>query len=223
MGIHITDKPTEVNILCAPKIIRTKKFVAALSNAPAVVNTKFLDYCLKEKKIPDTEEYALEDKAGERSQGIKIRETIARAKQNRHHLFRDWQIFVTEGVKGGWETFRDIIEANGGACHLYKGRATQVSKRPRNRSATIDADGDEEMTDERQDEEAELEQNRKDDDGESLYLISSDSQEDVKLWNKFRDMAKKAGMTPRVVEPNWLLHCAMAQEIGFEDRWEMKS
>ncbi|KAK8216156.1 hypothetical protein IWZ01DRAFT_480117 [Phyllosticta capitalensis] len=223
LGIHITDKPTEVNILCAPKIIRTKKFVAALSNAPAVVNTKFLDHCLKEKKIPDTEEFALEDKAGEKSQGIRIRDTIARAKQNRHHLFRDWQIFVTEGVKGGWETFRDIIEANGGACHLYKGRATQVSKRPRNRSATIDADGDEEMADERQNEEAELEQNRKGDDGESLYLISSDSQEDVKLWNKFRDMAKKAGMTPRVVEPNWLLHCAMAQEIGFEDRWEMKS
>ncbi|KAK7513670.1 BRCT domain-containing protein [Phyllosticta citriasiana] len=218
IGIHITEDPKEVNILCAPKIVRTKKFVAALSNAPAVVNTKFLDQCLKDKAVAPVEDYALQDKAGEKAQGIKLRETIARAEQNRHHLFRDWQIFVTEGVKGGWVTFKDIIEANGGACHLWKGRATQVSKRPRVRQ--LDADGDADMSDEAQ-EAMDLEHNGEADDGETLYLISSDDKEDVKLWHKFREMAKKAGMTPCIVEPNWLLSCAMAQEIRVDDKWEM--
>ncbi|KAK8168950.1 hypothetical protein BKA80DRAFT_308591 [Phyllosticta citrichinensis] len=218
IGIHITENPTEVNILCAPKIVRTKKFVAALSNAPAVVNTKFLDQCLKDKAVPPVEDHALEDKAGEKAQDIKLRQTIARAEQNRHRLFRDWQIFVTEGVKGGWVTFKDIIEANGGACHLWKGRATQVSKRPRGKQP--DADGDADMSDGTE-EETEFEQNREVDDGETLYLISSDEKEDVKLWQKFRDMAKKAGMTPRIVEPNWLLSCALSQQIRFDDKWEM--
>ncbi|KAL1646932.1 regulator of Ty1 Transposition [Diplodia intermedia] len=217
LGIHVTQDPEVVTILCAPKIVRTKKFVAALSNAPVVVSTKFLDFCLKEKKVPSPEKFLLKDEEGERRQGIKLTESIARAVQNRRQLLKGWQIFVTEKVNGGFETFKDIITANGGSCLLWKGRATVVPKR---RQARLDAEGDTAMESEPVSDD-ELEVNRTNDEGDTLFLISSTDADDVKLWSKFRDMARKAEMRPRIVKPDWVLFVAMAQMIGFDDRWEL--
>ncbi|OJD37729.1 brct domain-containing protein [Diplodia corticola] len=217
LGIQVTQDPELVTILCAPKIVRTKKFVAALSNAPAVVSTKFLDYCLKERKVPAPEKFLLSDKEGERRQGIKLTESIARAEQNRRHLLSGWHIFVTEKVNGGFETYRDIITANGGSCLLWKGRPTTVPKR---RQARLDAEGDTAMNSEPVSDDG-LEVNRANDEGDILYLISSTEADDVKLWPKFRDLARKADMKPRIVKPDWILFVAMAQMINFDDRWEL--
>ncbi|EKG19230.1 BRCT domain-containing protein [Macrophomina phaseolina MS6] len=217
LGIHVTQNPEEVTILCAPKIIRTKKFVAALSNAPSVVSTEFLDYCLKKKEVPPAAKFLLRDKDGEKRQGIKLSESIARAEQNHRQLLSGWHIFVTEKVNGGFETFRDIITANGGICLLWKGRATAVSKR---RNAKVDPEGDTAMqSDPASDDE--LEMNRSNDEGDTLYLVSSTEPEDAKLWSKFRDVAKKADMKPRIVRPDWILFVAMSQMIYFDDRWEL--
>ncbi|KAL1629878.1 regulator of Ty1 Transposition [Neofusicoccum ribis] len=217
LGIHVTQNPEEVTILCAPKIVRTKKFVAALSNAPLVVSTEYLDYCLKRKAVPSPDKFPLVDKEGERKQGIKLSDSIARAEQNRRRLLSGWQIFVTEKVNGGFETFKDIIAANGGTCLLWKGRATAVSKR---KTAKVDAEGDTSMgSDPASDEE--LEVNRSNDEGDTLFLVSSTEIEDVKLWSKFRDMAMKQGMKPRIVKPDWILSVALAQMIHFDDRWEL--
>lgn len=211
LGIHVTQTPEEVTILCAPRIVRTKKFVAALSNAPAVVTTKFLDQCLKTKKVPSLEDYTLNDEEGEKKQGIKLRDTIIRAEQNHRQLLDGWQIFVTEKVNGGFETFKDIITANGGTCIQWKGRATAVSKRKKGDTAMgLDPASSDE-----------LELNRANDEGDTLYLISSVETEDVKLWSKFRDMAKKADMRPRIVKPDWILLVALSQMIQFDDRWEL--
>ncbi|KAB2577418.1 BRCT domain-containing protein [Lasiodiplodia theobromae] len=217
IGIHVTQDPEEVTILCAPKIVRTKKFVAALSNAPVVVSTKFLDFCLKEKRVPAPEKFLLSDEEGERRQGIKLTDSIARAEQNRRHLLDGWQIFVTEKVNGGFETFKDIITANGGSCLLWKGRATGIPKR---RKVRLDAEGDTSMRSEPLSDD-ELEMNRTNDKGDTLYLISSTEPDDVKLWPKFRDLARKADMKPRIVKPDWILFVAMAQMIDFDDRWEL--
>lgn len=159
----------------------------------------------------------LSDEEGERRQGIKLTDSIARAEQNRRHLLDGWQIFVTEKVNGGFETFKDIITANGGSCLLWKGRATGIPKR---RKVRLDAEGDTSMRSEPLSDD-ELEMNRTNDKGDTLYLISSTEPDDVKLWPKFRDLARKADMKPRIVKPDWILFVAMAQMIDFDDRWEL--
>ncbi|KAF2145634.1 uncharacterized protein K452DRAFT_356047 [Aplosporella prunicola CBS 121167] len=219
MGINVVTKPDETTLLCAPKIVRTRKFVAALAAAPHVVSTSFLDDCLRSNRMPDPLSHPLIDREGEKRWGIKLSDTIFRAQQNRGQLLKGWDIFVTENVTGGWETYKDIIKANGGNCLLWKGRATKVSKREVKKSR--DTDGDANM-DADLDTEAQLEANRSNDGGKSLYLVSGTDQAEVKLWPKFKDVAKKADMTPYIVTPDWILFVTMAQYIHHEERWEIR-
>ena len=212
MGIIMTDNPANATILCAPKVMRTKKFVAALACGPLVVKTSFLDYCLTHDSPPRAAEYALgNDIKTMETFGIKISETIKRAKINKRHLLRGWTIFCTEGVKGGFETFRDIVEINGGTCLKWKGRSTV---RVTNRKMSADEDEDLETGEESQNQGGE---NEKD----YLYLISGESNEEMGLWQKFRLWAFDNELLPRIVTPDWLLGCAMAQQIEWNEDYEL--
>ena len=204
LGIHITEETANVQILCAPKIVRTKKFVCALAGAPEVVSTAFLDYCLKNKKVPDPAKYPLHDRDTEERLGIRLRDTLEQAEINNRHLLKGWQIFCTEQVVGGFDTFKAIVEANGGTCMLYRGRISMnVSKRSFNADdAAAESQGD--------------------DKGDTLYLISGSTKPEIALWDKFRQMAEAADMVPVIAKSDWLLSVAMRHEIHWDDKWELK-
>jgi hypothetical protein len=202
LGILITDDTTKVDLLCAPKIVRTKKFVCALADAPEIVAPSFLDYCLKHKEVPNPAKHRLQDRATEESLGITLTESLEQAKANNHHLLNGWQIFCTEGVMGGFETFKAIVEANGGQCMLYKGRTAMNVTR---RSFTADALAAE---------------SQGDDKGDTLYLISNNSKAEQALWLKFREMAGKADMVPVIVKTDWLLSVSMQHIVHWDDKWE---
>ena len=205
LGIWIIEDPDRVNILCAPKIVRTRKFVAALAAAPTLVATSYLDYVLKHNKLPPPEKHPLIDREFEKVHGFRIEESLSRARQNNRRLLKNWVIFCTDGVNGGWETFRDIIEANGGSCQLYKGRASvTVSHRIINAV-----------------EDGEVSQNQEEDEPDVLYLISEPKKDEVPLWKKFRDLAKTHNMVPRIVKTEWLLFVAMAQYVHWDEKWQL--
>ncbi|KAF2094884.1 hypothetical protein NA57DRAFT_60290 [Rhizodiscina lignyota] len=199
LGIHITESPADCTILCAPRIVRTRKFVTALATAPRVVSTDWLDSCLRNNKIPAPKAHLLLDRIEEGRLGIKIDQTLERAKKNNRKLLRGWQIFCTEGVTGGWETYKDIIEANGGMCNLYKGRSSMTASK---RSFTRETQEDKSVAD-----------NQGEDEGDTLYLISGEGKKDKELWSKFKELAKKEDMVPRIVKGDWLLHVAMNQKV----------
>ncbi|KIV98694.1 uncharacterized protein PV09_09522 [Verruconis gallopava] len=196
LGIHLTDDTSKADILCAPKILRTPKFVCSIANAPYVVSSSFLDYCIKNKKVPDPEQYLLQDRETEDRLGFRLADALERAEANKHKLLDTWQIFCTEQVRGGFETFKQIIEANGGACLRYQGR-TQMQVRKRK-----DVESQEETK-------------------ETLYMLSGESPVERALWPKFRLMAEKADMIPVICKPDWLLNLAMSQEILWDDKWEL--
>jgi hypothetical protein len=200
LGIHITEDTSKAEILCAPKILRTPKFVCALANAPYVVSTTFLDYCIKNKKVPDPEKYFLDDRESEERLGFRLTEALDLAERNQHKLLETWQIFCTEQIKGGFDTFKAIIEANGGSCLRYQGRTQMMVKKRK------PAEGE----------------SQSDDMKESLYLLSGESLAERVMWSKFRQMAEKADMLPVVCKSDWLLNAAMSQEILWDDKWELK-
>lgn len=204
MGLFITDDPKKVDLLCAPKPVRTKKFVAALACAPTLVSTTYLDAALKNNKLPPPERHVLDARDFEEANGFRMNEAMARAKQNKHRLLKDWTIFCTENVAGGFATYKDIIEANGGKCSLWKGRTTSItaSKRPKN-SATEES------------------QNQEEDEGDVLYLISEPDKKEFTNWGKFNEMAKKHDMIPRIVKTEWILCVAMAQYVHYREEWEL--
>ncbi|KAK3077259.1 hypothetical protein LTS18_010794, partial [Coniosporium uncinatum] len=211
LGIHVTDNPFEATILCAPGVVRTRKFVCAFANAPRVVTPAFLDHCLEKKKAPDPDEgkFALKDPTSEQHYGFKLRDALDRAEQNKKRLLKGWQIFCTDGVVGGFDTFRDIVTANGGECMLYKGRNLTVSKESKRKFDEENADISENRGDE--------------DEANTLYLISGpDTVKERGLWKGFRDMAARAEMRARVVSTDWILHVALAQQVVWDERWERR-
>jgi hypothetical protein len=97
-----------------------------------------------------------------------------------------------ENVHGGFEAFRSIVDANGGQCNSYKGRAgTRVP------SGRVDSDMS--MTD--------------DDTQNEVYLLSAPDPENARLWAKFRVMAEGSRKIPRIVRTDWLLESAMHQKV----------
>jgi hypothetical protein len=205
LGLFITDDFKKVDILCAPKVVRTKKFVAAMACGPALVSSSYLDFVLKNNKLPSPEKHAMDTREFEKEHGFKLIDAVERATQNKHKLFRDWTIFCTEKVPGGFETYKDIIEANGGKCSLWKGRTTNITATKRLVDASAGAES----------------QNQKEDEGDVLYLISDANSKEFANWTKFRELAKKHDMVPRIVKTEWLLINAMAQYVHWKPEWEL--
>jgi hypothetical protein len=202
LGILITEDTSNVDLLCAPKIVRTKKFVCALADFPEIVSPSFLDYCLKKGVVPDPSKHHLQDRDAEARLGITLKDSLAQAKHNNHHLLSGWQIFCTEHVTGGFDTFKAIVEANGGTCMLYKGRtAMTVTKRS---FAANDLAAE----------------SQGDDKGDTLYLISGNSKKERELWPAFSKMANAADMVPVVVKTDWLLSVAMQNVVHWDDKWK---
>lgn len=200
MGILVTDDTTKATLLCAPKIIRTFKFLAALASAPTVVDQSFLDQALKLHQLPDPEDHSLVDSMGEKQYNFNLNDAVQRARENRRRLLRGWNIFCTDGVKGGFDTYKSIVEVNGGECNLWKG---QSNFRASHRSFdSSEADGGSTQ-----------------EEGDMLFLISEPKKSEVPQWTKFRDLAEKHNMVPKIVTPEWLLMVALKQSIVSEDQY----
>jgi hypothetical protein len=205
LGLFVTDDFKKVDLLCAPQPVRTKKFIAALACAPTLVSTSYLDYALKHNKLPPAEKHPLEARDFEQANHFRLAEALERAKQNKHRLLRDWTIFCTMDVPGGFNTYKDIIEVNGGKCVMWKGRTTTVTASKRRLDVS----------------DKEVSQNQVEDEGDVLYLISDASKKEFPSWTKFRELAAKHDMIPRIVKTEWLLSVAMRQNIHWDPEWEL--
>lgn len=201
MGIQITEDSTRATILCAPSIKRTRKFVTAIAYAPEVVDTSFLETCLKRGEIPSLPFHYLSDRETENRLGFRLDQALFRAQQNKRKLLDDFEIFLTDGPN--FATYKDIISSNGGEGHLFK------------INSKVKLDSREKPDDN------ELAKNRKEDERDVIYLISGFDKKEVALWKKFREMVKDQGLKPRIVQPDWLLAIAMSQKIERLTKYEL--
>ncbi|KAK6544439.1 hypothetical protein TWF694_001134 [Orbilia ellipsospora] len=121
IGIQCIENPdAHVTHVCAPRLVRTEKFVCALARAPIIVNSSWIEQCLKQKTIVDTKPYLLKDAEGEKKLNVKLSLSLERAKENEGKMLEGLSVYVTPGVSPSWETFKKIVEANGGTASLFK-------------------------------------------------------------------------------------------------------
>ncbi|KAI1004062.1 hypothetical protein K3495_g4153 [Podosphaera aphanis] len=191
VGVLVTQNTSQCTHLAAPSMVRTKKFLCALASGPVVVSTDFIDACLKEKEIPSVDDYLLNDLENEKKFGVKLKDALSRARANKYGLLRRIPIYCTDSVPNQPETYKDIVEANGGTFGIYRGRPTIKKAKS------------------------------KEDDGpaEPVYLISGTSKAEKDLWPKFAKMARTGNMIPRIVETEWLLDTAMAQQEKWDEKY----
>lgn len=198
----ISVDPANCTHLAAPNIIRTQKFICALAHAPIVLSIDFVDQCLEENKKLPPENFLLNDPEGEKRLGMKLIDATARARENKCRLLQGYSIYCTETVHGGFDTYKSIVEANGGKCLLYRARAgSSIS-----RVGGLDGDVDDSFSDT----------------PDYAYLLSGVAQDEVRLWPKFRQMAQGSGRIPRIVRTDWMLDLALSQRITWHETYELK-
>lgn len=175
-------------------MVRTVKFLCALARGATALTTDFVEKILDSGEIPDPDDYLLRDEAAEKQYNMNLQRSEARAKSNRGGLLQGIPVFCTDKVRNGPESYRSIAEANGAIFKLYRARSGTVIK-----PTTAEEDGNAAP--------------------EPVYLLSTVGPEEQQLWPRFKDMAAKGNMEPRIVAPDWLLDVAMAQQVRFDDRF----
>jgi hypothetical protein len=175
-------------------MVRTQKFLCALASGAVIVSSDFIDVCLENGEMPPVEQYLLKDAANEKRFKLKLKDAVKRARFNERRLLQDVAVCCTPDIINGPDTFRAIVEANGGIFYVYRGRGGFVLKKGENE------------TEDRPE-------------NEPIYLLSGVKPDEKKLWPKFEQMARDGGMVPRIVLTEWLLDTAMSQEIKWHDRY----
>lgn len=120
LGIQCVADPAVCTHLAAPHIVRTEKFCCALARAPIIVSTSWISACLSSSTIADTTPHLLHDPAGEQKLNMVLSESLARARANAGQLLAGQTIYCAPNVHGGFETYRKIVEANGGVCVAFR-------------------------------------------------------------------------------------------------------
>lgn len=192
LGIVVTLEPARASHLAAPSILRTHKFVAALAYAPVVISTDYIDACLERDDFLMADKFLLKDQVNEKKLGVSLAMSHNRATENRNQLLRGRTIYCVENIHGGFDTFKSIVEANGGQCLQYRGR--HINMIPSTRAGSETSTTDEDVQHE-------------------VYLLSAPGHENHRVWSKFREMAEHSRKSPRIVTTEWLIETAMCQRI----------
>lgn len=183
--------------LVAPQMVRTVKFLRNLSKGAIVLSSSWVEECLDTGEVPPPEEYLLKDKENEKRFGVKLQTSVDKAKKNRGKLLWNVPVYCTGGIKNGAESYKAIADANGAIFTMFSVRSGSTIK------ATKPEDDP--------------------NPGEPVYLLSTTSLEEKKLWPKFEAMARQGNMEPRIVASDWLLDVAMKQELFFDDKYLVKN
>ncbi|EHK96856.1 putative BRCT-containing protein 1 [Glarea lozoyensis 74030] len=193
LGIHVIQDARKCSHLAAPNLVRTKKFLCALAMGPTIISTDFIEACSSVKKggPPDIEDYVLKDTANEKKFGLKLKDVVQRAKANKRSLLRPVPIYCTKDIPNGPETYKEIVEANGGHFALYTGKPVIRKINPEEDDAG----------------------------GEPVYLVSGDKPSERRLWTSFIEMAEAGNMEPRIVTTDWLLDVAMSQQLKWDEKY----
>lgn len=174
--------------------MRTVKFLVALARGATVISSDFITHVLEHGEVPSPDDFILKDTEMEKKYDIKLSRSVCRAKANNRKLLLDVGVFCTDKIRNGPESYRAVADANGAIFKIYRARSGTTLK-----PTTAEEDGFRPP--------------------EPVYLLSSSSPEEKLMWPRFKEMAEKAHMEPRVVAPDWLLDVAMAQEVRFNKKF----
>ncbi|OGE48163.1 hypothetical protein PENARI_c031G04125 [Penicillium arizonense] len=202
LGIMVVQDARRCTHLAAPSILRTTKFVNALAYAPIIVSTDFITSCLKKDELLDASDFPLVDTEAEKKYNFSLSSVTSNAKKNKNKMLHGYRIYCVEDIRGGFDAFKSIVEANGGECMLFRGRLALANHSRREES--------------HDDSEAEDEPAR-----HEVFLLSSAGAKHGRIWPRFRQVAFDIKKTPRIVRVDWLLDMAMSQETRPADEYEL--
>ncbi|KAG8810653.1 hypothetical protein FRC19_004386 [Serendipita sp. 401] len=116
LGIRSVDDAQSCTHLVSNSILRTEKFLCALSYGPKAVKSSWLTDCLAKQRVLDTKEYFLYDAAGERTYGVNLDHSLRRARENPGKLFEGHTFYLSPNLDPlRMTTLTNAIKAAGGS------------------------------------------------------------------------------------------------------------
>lgn len=120
-----------VDVLVAPRVMRTPNFLAGVAAGVAIVGPSWLDEVAAQGRCVDTQGHELKHVPSENEFKVTLSIALSRARQHREkggRMLTGMTIYCTENIKGGVGTIADIVKHNGGTCLTYKGLDVNVGK-----------------------------------------------------------------------------------------------
>lgn len=191
LGIRVVPETSACQYLAAPRIWRTLKFLCGLIRGATIISTNFLDHVLTSREVVDPKDFLLTDREGEKTHGMKLATSVARARANGGKLLRGIPVYCTPHVRHGVKTYEAIARACHATWKTYDGRHVTIKK------VTPEEDGGVVRPD-------------------PVYLLTSNTAAERELFPKFRKMAEEGNMQARIVSPDWLLDAVMKQEVAYD-------
>jgi hypothetical protein len=193
LGVQMTTKPTDCTHLVAKGIVRTEKFLCAMTVSPYILTEEWANASAKGGKLlcafrssvgtsslvahptPAESDYLLSDAAAERKWGFKFTDAMARAKapEGGSNLFKQMTFYVTPKVSVDAKLLKNIVSAGGGQVQTSTTPTVRILKGKVNR-----------------------------------YVVSC--QEDKAIWRPLVQSGFKA------YSPELVLRAALRQEIEWE-------
>lgn len=114
LGVKMTTRPSECTHLLAAQLVRTEKFLCALSGSPFILTDKWATASAAAKKLFPEKDFILRDKAGEKKYNVDLAKSLKRAKESGGKLLEGKTFYITPRVKIDVKLLRNVIIANGG-------------------------------------------------------------------------------------------------------------
>ncbi|KAH8111185.1 hypothetical protein DFH11DRAFT_1859545 [Phellopilus nigrolimitatus] len=116
LGVKITTKPSECNLLLANQIGRTEKFLCAMASTRHVVTEKWANESAQAKRILPPELFRLNDPEGEKKHNFKLAEALERAQSSDRKLLEGHTFYFTKKAHQSdkFGTHKNVVLSAGG-------------------------------------------------------------------------------------------------------------
>ncbi|KAI9457707.1 hypothetical protein HD554DRAFT_2042292 [Boletus coccyginus] len=135
LGILMTTKPMDCTHLIAKGIVRTEKFLCAMSVSPHILTEEWANASAKCGKLLPESGYPLSDAAAEQKWAFKFMDAMARAKglEGGPNLFKQMTFYVTPKVSVDVKLLKNVISAGGGQVQISTTPTVRILKGKANR------------------------------------------------------------------------------------------
>lgn len=108
LGVTFETDIKNCDVLITPKVARTQKFLYAIAKGIPVLSTEYLDWVVKNKKIPEhTNQFILRDPDSEKKYKFNMKLTIESAQST--PLFENTVFYMTPGTFPDNNTLKGLL------------------------------------------------------------------------------------------------------------------
>ncbi|KAG9311151.1 hypothetical protein JVU11DRAFT_8217 [Chiua virens] len=120
LGVQMTTKPTDCTHLIAKGLIRTEKFLCAMSVSPYILTKEWPNASAKSGKLLPENNYLLSDDAAEKKWSFKLSDAMVYAKgpEGGPNLFQKMTFYLTPNIPVDAKLLKNVVLAGGGQVRI---------------------------------------------------------------------------------------------------------